>query len=148
MTEAAYRHEVPIRYAEVDMQQVVFNSHYLAYVDDAMSHWMRAVGFDYGAPSTGDGSFDFMVRHAEVDWKGSATYGDVVAIDCRVVRWGNTSFDVDFDIKVRDATIVRILLTYVGVEAGTVTTMPVPEQFRAALSGPAGTDPSPAPRTA
>ena len=129
MTDVAYRYELSIRYAEVDMQQVVFNAHYLAYVDDAMSHWMRAVGFDYGV----DG-FDFMVRHAEVDWRGSATYGDVVAIDCAVARWGNSSFDVHFDIKVREATIVDIVLTYVGVEPGTTNTMTVPDRFRAALS--------------
>jgi acyl-CoA thioester hydrolase len=134
VTGVAFRHEVPVRYAEVDMQQVVFNSHYLAYVDDAMSHWMRAMGFDYSALATEHGGFDFMVRHAEVDWRGSATYGDVVAIDCRVARWGNSSFDVDFDIRVREQTIVHIVITYVGVAAGTTNTMTVPDQFRAALS--------------
>ena len=29
-----YRHEIRIRYGEVDMQRHVFNAHYLAYVDD------------------------------------------------------------------------------------------------------------------
>lgn len=125
----SFRHEIAIRYAEVDMQQVVFNSHYLAYVDDAMSHWMRSVGYDYGA----DG-FDFMVRHADVDWRGSATYGDVVQIDCSVDRWGTTSFDVRFDIKVREQTVVVVVLTYVGVRAGTTETMTVPSGFRTALA--------------
>jgi len=114
------------------MQQVVFNSHYLAYVDDAMSHWMRSVGYDYGV----DG-FDFMLRRAEVDWRGSATYGDTVLIDCGVSRWGETSFDVQFDIQVRGQTVDEIVITYVGVEAGTLTKTRVPERFRAALSGPA-----------
>lgn len=131
----AYRHELPVRYAEVDMQQVVFNSHYLAFVDDAMSHWMRAVGFDYGTSFTEEGGFDFMVRHAEVDWRGSATYGDVMQIDCAVARWGNTSFDVRFDIKVQEVTVVEVVLTYVGVRSGTTETMSVPEPFRRALSG-------------
>lgn len=129
---AAFRHEMPVRYAEVDMQGVVFNSHYLAFVDEAMSHWMRAVGYGYG----GDG-YDFMVRHAEIDWVGSATYGDVLQIDCEVVRWGRTSFDVRYDIRVREELVVAILLTYVGVKAGTTTTTPVPEAFRDALSRPA-----------
>lgn len=131
-----YRHELPVRFAEVDMQQVVFNSHYLAFVDDAMSHWMRSVGYDYGAPLIGEGGFDFMVRHAEVDWHGSATYGDTMQIDCAVARWGSTSFDVRFDIKVRETSVVDIVLTYVGVRSGTTDTMPVPEAFRQALSKP------------
>ena len=130
---AAYRHTIPVRYAEVDMQQVVFNAHYLAYVDDAMSAWMRATGLQYTAE--GSDGFDVMVRHAEIDWRGSATYGDTLQIDCSVVRWGKTSFDVRFDIKVREETVVEIVLTYVGVVPGTTTTMPVPEPFRAALSG-------------
>ncbi len=111
------------------MQQVVFNSHYLAFVDDAMSHWMRSVGYDYGV----DG-FDFMVRHAQIDWRGSATYGDTMLIDCAVKRWGNTSFDVRFDVNVRGVTVVEIVLTYVGVRPGTTDTIPVPEGFRRALS--------------
>jgi acyl-CoA thioester hydrolase len=124
-----FRHEIPVRYAEVDMQGVVFNSHYLAYVDDAMSHWMRSVGYDYGVDD-----FDFMVRHAEIDWRGSATYHDVVQIDCATVRWGTTSFDVRFDIKVREETVVEITLTYVGIEPATKKKAPVPDGFRAALS--------------
>jgi acyl-CoA thioester hydrolase len=120
---------MPVRYAEVDMQQVVFNSHYLAFVDEAMSHWMRSVGYDYGVDD-----FDFMVRHAEVDWRGSATYGDTMQIDCAVQRWGSTSFDVRFDIKVRAVSVVEIVLTYVGVAHGTTSTMPVPAEFRQALS--------------
>jgi acyl-CoA thioester hydrolase len=124
-----YRHEIPVRYAEVDMQGVVFNSHYLAYVDDAMSHWMRSVGYDYGV----DG-FDFMVRHAEIDWRGSATYGDTVQVDCTAARWGTTSFDVRFDLKVREATVVEIIVTYVGIALGTKEKAAVPTAFRDALS--------------
>lgn len=124
-----FRHELPVRYAEVDMQGVVFNSHYLAYVDEAMSQWMRSVGYDYGV-----GGFDFMVRHAEVDWQGSATYGDTLQIDCGVLQWGNTSFTVRFDVKVKEETVVAIVLTYVGIATGTKTTMAVPDGFRAALA--------------
>jgi acyl-CoA thioester hydrolase len=129
----AFRHEIAVRYAEVDMQGVVFNSHYLAYVDDAMSHWMRSVGYDYGI----DG-FDFMVRHAEVDWQGSATYGDTIQIDCTAERWGTTSFDVRFDIKVREQTVVAVVLTYVGIAVGTKDKAAVPSAFRAALSTTTG----------
>jgi acyl-CoA thioester hydrolase len=124
-----FRHEMPVRYAEVDMQQVVFNSHYLAFVDEAMSHWMRSVGYDYGVDD-----FDFMVRHAEVDWRGSATYGDTMQIDCAVQRWGSTSFDVRFDIKVREQTVVEIVITYVGIDPSTKTKAIVPDGFRAALA--------------
>jgi acyl-CoA thioester hydrolase len=125
----AYRHDMWVRYAEVDQQGVVFNSHYLAYVDEAMSHWMRSVGWDYGKPQ-----WDFMVRHAEIDWRGSASYGDVVSIACEVERWGTTSFDVGFAISVGDRTLVHVTITYVGIDPTTQRKAEVPESFRAALS--------------
>ena len=34
-----YVHHIRVRYGEVDMQRVVFNSHYLAYCDDAVESW-------------------------------------------------------------------------------------------------------------
>ncbi len=126
-----YRHDMWVRYAEVDRQNVVFNSHYLAYADEAMSHWMRSVGWDYGKPQ-----WDFMVRHAEIDWHGSAGYGDVVTIDCAVVRWGTTSFDVGFSVSVEQRSIVELRLTYVGIDPATQTKAPVPESFRSALGDP------------
>jgi acyl-CoA thioester hydrolase len=125
----AYRHDMWVRYAEVDQQGVVFNSHYLAYVDEAMSHWMRSVGWDYGKPQ-----WDFMVRHAAIDWRGSASYGDVVSISCEVERWGSTSFDVGFGISVGERTIVQVTVTYVGVDPATQRKAEVPTSFRDALS--------------
>ena len=35
-----YSHEVRVRYGDCDMQQVVFNAHYLAYSDDAVMCWL------------------------------------------------------------------------------------------------------------
>jgi acyl-CoA thioester hydrolase len=126
----AFRHELRVRYAECDMQRVVFNAHYLAYVDDAMSAWLRHAGWAY------DGlGWDFMTRHADVEWVGSATYGDVVAVDCEVERWGTTSFTVRYRVGVvggaEEVAVVRA--TYVGIDPETRTKSPVPEAFRAAL---------------
>ena len=33
----------PVRYGECDQQGVVFNAHYLAYVDDALDQWLRVL---------------------------------------------------------------------------------------------------------
>lgn len=123
-----FRCEVPVRYGEVDMQGVVFNAHYLAYIDEAMSQWLRSVGYPYG-----EGDWDFMVRHADLDWRGSATYGDLLQIDCNVDRWGETSFRVHFVLGVGDEVIVDAHLTYVGIDARTKVKQAVPADFRALL---------------
>ena len=37
----SYVHRVRVRYGECDMQRVVFNANYLAYIDDATDTWFR-----------------------------------------------------------------------------------------------------------
>jgi acyl-CoA thioester hydrolase len=125
----AYHHELAVRYIECDMQGVVFNGHYLAYVDDAMGAWMLAA---VGKPFDELG-FDIMVVHAELDWRGSARLGDTIGIECAVVRWGTTSFVVGFDAHVAGRPVCRVELTYVGIAPGTTDKTPPPDEFKRAL---------------
>ena len=125
-----FRHTIAVRYGEVDMQRVVFNSHYLAYCDDAVETWFRGLDF-----SLADLGYDFMLKKAVIEWSGSATVGDVIEIDVSVERWGNTSFDVAFEGSVAGAPVFRCVITYVGVRFGTKETVAPPAAFRAALGG-------------
>ena len=36
-----FHHQITTRYGEVDQQGVVYNAHYLVYMDDTMETWMR-----------------------------------------------------------------------------------------------------------
>ena len=42
-------HRLRVRWAEVDMQKIVFNAHYLMYIDNAMSDYWRALALPYEA---------------------------------------------------------------------------------------------------
>jgi YbgC/YbaW family acyl-CoA thioester hydrolase len=42
-------HRLRVRWAEVDMQKIVFNGHYLMYIDTAMSDYWRALALPYAA---------------------------------------------------------------------------------------------------
>lgn len=111
------------------MQRVVFNSHYLAYCDDAVETWFRSVRLDVGSHG-----WDFMLKKAVVEWGGSAGLGDVLDIDVAVSRWGNSSFDVGFRGAVGERPVFTATITYVGVAHGTNQTMRVPDEVRALLS--------------
>lgn len=126
-----FRHRVAIRYGEVDMQNVVFNAHYLAYCDDAVETWLRTEGI-----SGADHGWDFMLKKAVLEWQGSATAGDTLDIELGVARWGNTSFDVGFTGTVGERPVFTATITYVGVERGTTTTAPCPPELRDRLGGP------------
>jgi acyl-CoA thioester hydrolase len=129
-SSSPFRHELLVRYQEVDMQKIVFNAHYLSYVDEACDRWFRsALGGNY----TDDG-FDIMLKRAELTWAGSATWGDTLAIDVAIRRWGTTSFDVGFQGSVGENPVFEAVITYVSVDPGTNNPTPVPENIRAALS--------------
>jgi YbgC/YbaW family acyl-CoA thioester hydrolase len=130
----SFRHDIRVRYGEVDMQRIVFNAHYLAYVDDACDSWMRSM-FDGSFESAG---FDFVLKRADVTWHGSATIGEVIAIDVSPARWGSTSFDVQFDGAVGDRPVFSAVVTYVSVTPGTTAPVPTPTHVRARIGEPAG----------
>jgi acyl-CoA thioester hydrolase len=128
VAEPGYVHRIPIRYGEVDMQGVVFNAHYLAYMDDAMDRWLRTLGTNFEQYG-----WDLMVVKAVLEWKGAATIGDDLEIALGVTRWGNTSFDIGFAGAVGDRPVFVATLTYVGVKWGTKETMPAPPAVRSLL---------------
>jgi acyl-CoA thioester hydrolase len=124
-----FRHDIRVRYGEVDMQGVVFNAHYLAYVDDCIDSWLRStdVHFErYG--------WDVMVKKATVEWHGAAGIGDVLALVPAVSRWGGTSFDVTVAGAVDERPVFVASIVYVGVKTGTLEPAPIPDEIRSALS--------------
>ncbi|HET6949238.1 MAG TPA: thioesterase family protein [Acidimicrobiales bacterium] len=123
-----FRHELRVRYGEVDMQGHVFNAHYLAFVDDAFSAWLRAALGDYQAAG-----FDMVVKAATLTWHGGAGFDDLLAIDVAVGRWGTTSFDLTYEGSVGERPVFSAVLTYVSVTPGTTNPAPVPPAVRAAL---------------
>lgn len=127
MTEP-FVHRVRVRYGEVDMQRVVFNAHYLAYCDDACETFVRARGVRDAEPG-----FDFMLKKATIEWSGSATVADELAIAVGVSRWGNSSFDVTFAGAVDERPVFTAVITYVAVTEGTTAPLRVPDGVRSLL---------------
>src|SRR5262245_43176987 len=112
------------------MQEVVFNAHYLAYVDDALEHWL-----DAKLSPEQRVAFDVMLKKATVEWVAPARYRDHVTMGVRVERWGNASFDVVVDGHAGDRPSFTATVVYVSVVPGTADPVRVPPEIRAALDG-------------
>jgi acyl-CoA thioester hydrolase len=123
-----YVHRVRVRYGECDMQQVVFNAHYLAYIDDAMDTWMRLVLGPFEQLG-----FDFMVKKIELEWQSPARFGDTIDVMPTVARWGTSSFDVTVRGVVGERPVFSATLVYISTEPGTPKAVPVPDAVRQAL---------------
>jgi acyl-CoA thioester hydrolase len=120
----AHRHEIRVRYGEVDMQRVVFNAHYLAYCDDASDSWLRSLGL------SSESEWDVMLKRADITWSGGATAGELLAIDLSIQRIGNTSFDVAFAGHVDERRVFDAVITYVTVRMNTLEPVFVPAVLR------------------
>ncbi len=135
---SGYRHTIKVRYGECDMQRVVFNANYLAYVDDAVDSWMRSVLAPQLATSDDPTNlhsigFDFMVKKASVTWQLPVTFAETVDLYCSVGRWGTTSFDVEVRGSVDGQDRFTSTVTYVSVDPTSQRPTPVPVSVKSAL---------------
>jgi acyl-CoA thioester hydrolase len=118
----------PVRYAEVDGQGVVFNSHYLLYADEAMNAFCRA----HRLCALAD---DVQLVTSTLTWKSGARWGEIVAVDVACRRVGTTSFTLGFDMTADGRACCLVETVYVLVLDGRAAR--IPDDMRAALTGPA-----------
>ena len=125
-------HRLRVRWAEVDMQKIVFNGHYLMYLDTAMGDYWRALAWPYEAAMLALGG-DLYVKKASVEYHGSARYDDVLEVGLRCQRVGNSSLTFQGAIYAGDVLLVTAELIYVFADPVTQTSRPVPRELRRAL---------------
>jgi YbgC/YbaW family acyl-CoA thioester hydrolase len=105
-------HTLRVRWAEVDMQKVVFNAHYLTYIDTAIAEYWREIGLPYPDGYVDRYGTDLFLRRATIDYLGSARYDDRLSVLCRVAMLGRTSLTMRFEIwRTVDSSATTPLVT-------------------------------------
>ena len=127
-------HRLRVRWAEVDMQKIVFNAHYLMYIDTAMSEYWRALALPYEASMHILGG-EMYVKKATVEYHASAKLDDTLDVGMRCARIGNSSCLFESAIFCGDRLLVTGELVYVFADPATQTSTPVPAALRAMLEG-------------
>ncbi len=126
-------HRLRVRWAEVDMQKIVFNAHYLMYFDTAIADYWRAVGLPYEAAMVQlDG--DIYVKKATVEYHASARADDQIDVALQCTRIGSSSMVFTGAIFRGDQMLITCELVYVFADPATQTSRPVPPVLRAILS--------------
>lgn len=131
-TEFRYFETLRVRWAEVDMQKIVFNGHYLMYADTAVAGYWRAMAMPYHETME-QLQGDLYVRKATVEYEGSARYDERLEVGVRTGRIGNSSMALAFGIFRGDKALVHGELLYVFADPATQTSRPVPQPLRDAL---------------
>ncbi len=135
LNQADFRYTEPlrVRWAEVDLQRIVFNGHYLMYFDTAVAGWWRAMALPYHDSMVAL-SGDLFVRKATLEYERSARYDERLAIGIRCGRLGNSSLRVDAAAFRDGQRLVTGELVYVFADPATQTSRPLPQPLRNALA--------------
>jgi YbgC/YbaW family acyl-CoA thioester hydrolase len=121
-----------VRWAEVDMQRIVFNGHYLMYLDTAVGGYWRSLAMPYHETMEMlEG--DLYVRKATLEYLASARYDERLLVGIRCERIGNSSMRFTGCVFRGAQPLVTSELVYVFADPPTQTSRPVPPLLRSVL---------------
>ncbi|HET8731746.1 MAG TPA: thioesterase family protein [Moraxellaceae bacterium] len=119
-----------VRYGECDAQQVVFNARYGDYVDVALTEFFRALFGSYQALLAQ--GLDGQVVRMATDWKSSARFDEVLAMEVSTSRVGTTSYTLLVRISeyFSGRHVADVEIVYVMVDAERKEKVTVPDDVR------------------
>ena len=124
--EFRVRHDVRVRFNEIEGSGIVFNGHYLVYADIGVTEYFRALGEGQPGKYFRQYGTDIVVVNAEIDYHASARLDEVITVAARVARFGRTSFTLHCAIFRESARMTDIALNYahVGLDSGRAEPLP------------------------
>ncbi len=133
MAKSDFRFMTPVRvrWMECDAQGIVYNGAYLGYLEIGQAEYYRNLGFAiYIIPQSG--YFDFAVVKSTQEFKAPAKVDEIIELHVRVSNIGNTSLTLNLEIypEGSDRLLTSIETVYVGYDAATETSRPVPDAIR------------------
>lgn len=128
----SYFHPLRVRWAETDMQGIVFNGHYLTYFDVTITEYWRSVGMPYPQGIEDTGADLFAVKTV-VNYHSPARYDDELQIGIRAARLGNSSLTFEMGIYRGDELLVTGEVIYVTADPKARKSVPIPAKLRTAI---------------
>ncbi|KMJ55935.1 4-hydroxybenzoyl-CoA thioesterase [Bacillus sp. LL01] len=130
MTHFNFSHPIRVRYSEIDGQKIVFNAHYLTYIDVAVTEYYRKVIGPNWLELAEKNIFDLVLRRVTLDYLSPAKLDDLLDIHCRVVNMGRSSMNCEFAIKRGDELLIQAEAVQVCFDLETGKSKPIPEEIK------------------
>jgi acyl-CoA thioester hydrolase len=125
-------HTLRVRYGECDPQGVVFNAHYLAFFDVALTEMWRAA-LPGGYREMRDLGVDLVVAEAVCRYRAPAGFDDELAIAMTVAHLGTTSMRTEIAVSRAAEPVVDGELRHVFIDLETREKIAIPDAVRAGL---------------
>jgi acyl-CoA thioester hydrolase len=124
-------HRLRVRFHECDPQGVVFNAHYFAYFDVALTEMWRAAFGSY--QSVVDQGTDVVVVEAAAKYRAPARFDDEIDVELSIARLGTTSMTTETAVRRDGELLVEGRLVHVFVDPATMAKQEIPDRVRAGL---------------
>lgn len=124
-------HRLRVRFHECDPQGVVFNAHYFAYFDVALTEMWREAFGSYG--EVVDSGTDVVVVEASATFRAPARFDDEVDVALGIDRLGTTSMTMAALIHRDGELLVEGRMVHVFVDTATMAKRPIPDWLRTGL---------------
>lgn len=131
MTEP-FVHRLQVRYVECDMQGIVFNAHYVTWMDIAhFAFFKHTVGPLEALHAEG---FDFVVGEVNVRFLAGARFDQEIAVAVTLDPLGTTSMTSHHTISHEDTLLAEGRVRHVCVDRATYGKRAWPEHVRSAVA--------------
>jgi acyl-CoA thioester hydrolase len=129
---APFVHRLRVRYHECDAQGRVFNAHYFAYFDIALTElWREAFGSYQQMVREG---YDVVVADAGARFRGAAEFDDEIDIAMTIDKLGETSMTTDIEVRRDGEVLVEGRMVHVWVDASSYEKARIPDEARERLA--------------
>ena len=124
-------HRLRVRFHECDPQGVVFNAHYFAYFDVALTEmWREAFGSYRKVVAQGT---DVVVVEAAATYRAPARFDEELDVELAIARLGTTSMTTQTAVRRDGELLVEGRMVHVFVDAKTLLKQEIPDRVRAGL---------------
>ena len=130
----SFSYNFRIRYSEVDAQKIVYNSHYLTFLDVSIFEFFDAIGFNQ-EEYIKETNNEFHTVRAVVEYKAPATLGDTIEVLTRIKKIGNSSitFQQEIYLYESDKLLATGEIVWVNTNQEEMVPATVPDYLRQLL---------------
>ena len=130
----SFSYNFRIRYSEVDAQKIVYNSHYLTFLDVSIFEFFDAIGFNQ-EEYIKETNNEFHTVRAVVEYKAPATLGNTIEVLTRIKKIGNSSitFQQEIYLYESDKLLATGEIVWVNTNQEKMVPTTVPDYLRQLL---------------
>ena len=122
-------HKERVRFRDLDALGHVNNAVFLTYIESARVAFLIGLG---AATTLED--MAIIVARIEIDFRAPVGFGEEVEIGVRASRFGDKSFDLDYELRVDGEIVAEAKSVLVGYDYDKGETVTIPDDWRERLA--------------